>query len=355
MSYGKLSLIATVWLLLSIGCVVGLVKYSESLKSAPQNFLRLFPPHPVLERDTFLLGYNSYYLAGIDSHHVYLGNYGASLHLVVANLELQDTTHVTLQFAGLDTVKFRSIRVKVVPPYVYMADGTVPVVYRARIGEWKGAPHLSDNVFFLDFLPAPNGSVSIKSLSGQTGENILGRLSDWPPYAVFNKSVLKKQLDGVFCTDGIMRFNEASNNIIYVHHYRNEVLVLDTAMNLVQRTHTLDTISRVRISTATITSENARTLASPPYFVNLRADVSANRLFVHSGLLASNEHRNAFESAAAIDVYALPEMTYQFSFYVRDYRGGHKLREFMVYDNQFVALFDTQLVVYELEPSLFDW
>jgi hypothetical protein len=355
MSYRMLTVFIGILALASIGVVGGLLKYSERLKAAPNEFLRLFPPHPILERDTFLLGYHSYYLAGMDNENVYLGNYDAQLHIAVANFESRDTTYSQLRIPDVERMRFKSIRVKASAPYIYLADGTVPVIYRASIGEWSAERYLADSIFFMDFLPVSAHSLAIRSLSSQNGENMLGLLSERAPYVSFNQAALQKQLDGVFCTDGMMCFNEASGSLVYVHLYRNEVLLLDSTMAVVRRTRTLDTTSHVRIKTATISSENTRTLTAPPYFVNLGAKASDNRLFVRSALLARNQHPDAFSNAAVIDVYSLPEMKYHFSFHIYDYWGGSKLREFTVYNNRFVALFDNQLLVYELQQQLFDW
>lgn len=339
---------------LSIATVVILFAMSGIMKDTRGSFLREFPPHPAMEADSFNIRYNSYYLAGATKNNIYLGNYTAPLHLLVLNMALTDTQFVTLKIKDIQREKIKSSRIKVDSPYFYLMDGAVPVLFKGNVNDWQGKRYLFDSTFYRNLVPLNQGSFWIKSLSGSTGENILGKVTAWKPYRVFKNDILQKQLDGVFCTDGMMHYDEGSNKLVYLYYYRNEFMVMDTSMNLLYRGNTIDTTYRAKIRPATIESENSMTLSSPPYFVNKRSVVSDNWLFVNSNLLARNEHQKAFDSGSVIDVYDLTTGDYAFSFYIYHFKGVKKMSEFLVSGNKMVVRYGDVIRIWDLVPSYFN-
>jgi hypothetical protein len=313
----KKKIITVVTLFLaSVFVVVGLFLMSTDLKKDRNSFLRIFPSHPALERDTLNIRYNSYYIAGGTSHHLYLANYSAPLHLLVLNKSLQDTQHVHLNVENIMNEKFWSPRVKVDSPDFYLTDGSVPVIYKGKVNNWSAVKYSHDSTYFLDFVPFNSGSFAIKSLSNPENENILGKITGNPPRSQFTKEVLQKQIDGVFCTNGTMHFNNYSNSLIYVYYYRNQFIVMDTNMHIRFKGNTIDTTRKANIKVATVSSTNTHTMAAPPLMVNKRSSASGNLLFVNSNLLAKNEAEDAFEHGTVIDVYNLINGNYKFSFYI---------------------------------------
>lgn len=336
----------------SIGAVVFLVAASEDLRQQPGSFLRVFPPHPALEGDVYALGYNSYYIAGSTPDHVYLGNYTAPLHVLVINTVTRDTSHVRLKVKGIEEQKFWAVRVKVVPPYYYVYDGAVPVIYKGNIYDWH-AERLHDRAYFQDMEPLSSNTFLVRALSKADRENVLGKLIPKEPYAEMKEGILEKQVDGIFCTDGMLHYSKERQELIYIYRYRNEFLVLDTNLVVNQRHHTIDTTSRVRIQVGTIESKGSTTLASPPRTVNRYSAVSGDYLFVQSMLLAKNEPIQAHEGAHVVDVYRLDDGGYLLSFYVYHYRGLEKLRMFQVNGDTLFVLYDEHFQVWKLDPRHF--
>lgn len=340
----------------SVGVVALLFGMSGILKDKRNSFLREFPPHPITEGDTLNLRYNSYYIAGGTPHTLYLGNAKAPLHLLQVNLTTLDTIHVRLNVKGIMDQKFWSVKVQVDSPYYFVTDGAVPALFKGRVDTWKAEQFLGDSIFFRDIIPVTENSFAVKSLSGNHQENILGIIGNHAPYQIFTDKVLEKQLDGVFCTDGMLHYNAKRNELLYLYFYRNQFIVLDTTLQVKYTGCTIDTISRARIKTATVGSghERAFTLTSPPFFVNKRSCVSGNLLFVNSNLLAKNESPNAFDSGDVIDVYALPSGDYAFSFYIYNNHGKRPMRAFNVYDNTLVVLYDHTLQKFDLVKQYFE-
>src|SRR5690606_14831418 len=144
--------------------ILGLIFFSGVLRDRRGSFLRLFPSHPVLEKMSYDIEYNSYYLAGGTSSHIYLGNTTSPLHMLVLSTTEADTQHVKLDIEGVMAQKFWSLRVAVDSPYFYAYDGAVPRIYKGRINDWKAKRFPYDEEFFLNLVPIGPNSFFIKSL-----------------------------------------------------------------------------------------------------------------------------------------------------------------------------------------------
>ena len=340
-------------LAMSIAIVAVLFIMSSEMKSKHNSFLRLFPSHPVLEGNSLDLQVNSYYLAGGTAHHIYLGNYSSPLHLLILNTTLTDSQHVKLNVKGIMDQKFWSVRVKVDSPNFYVTDGAVPRIYKGNVCDWNADRFLYDQEYFLDIEPMNSNSFAIKSLNKNTEESMLGKIASDSPHYQFKPSLLQKQIDGFFCTDGKMHYDKELDRLVYLYRYRNQYMVMDSSLNLVFRGKTIDTISRAKITIATVASNGSRTMASPPLVVNKQSAVQGKWLFVDSNLLAKNEHPKALGEADVVDVYDLTNSNYQFSFYIFRYNRKEKMKEFGVYGNKLIALFESHIQVYDLRIHYF--
>lgn len=337
----------------SIVSVLFLVATSTALKKAPGSFLREFPPHPALEGNAIDLGYNSYYIAGVTQHHIYLGSYPAPLHMVVANHALTDTFHVRLKIEDMEDEKFWAPRVEVDSPDFYFADGTVPVIFHGKTTDWTATRTPFDRAYFQDMVPIGDCAFFIRSLSAKNRENILGKLTRGEPQVSMVPGILEKQVDGIFCTDGTMNVDKANHRLIYLYRYRNEYIVMDTSLQVLWRHNTIDTTTTAAISVAALGSDGTSTLSSPPRLVNYTSFSDNNLLYVNSKLLARNEHPDAHQTASVIDVYDIPTGTYRVSFYIHDYQGREKLRLFAVSGDKLFALHHNHLQVWELRSEIF--
>jgi hypothetical protein len=348
----KIRIWIVICFLVSIGAVGILVAISDVLKDNRNSFLREFPSHPVLEGNSFDLQFNSYYIAGGTSKHIYLGNYSSPLHLLILNTSLTDSQHVKLNVKGILDQKFWSARIRADSTHFYLHDGAVPRIYRGSNYNWTAERIGYDNEYFLDIEPIGKRSFFIKSLS-LSEESILGKISADSPHYKFTSTILTKQVDGVFCTDGTFSYDQDLSKVIYVYRYRNEFIVMDTNLNVAYRGNTIDTVTRAKIKVDEVGTSHAKTLSAPPLVVNKQSSAYKDWLFINSDMLSKNEHPSALNEGSVIDVYNLRNAKYLFSFYIFNYEGKEKLREFRVFGNRLVVLFDTHLKVYELRGNYF--
>lgn len=333
--------------------VGGLVLVSGILLDSRGNFLRMLPPHPVEELDSVNLGSYNYYFAGVDGNEVYLAEYSNQFHLLKLNTVSLDTQHISLNYRGVDTVKFYSPRLKVRGSYFFMVDGAVPAIYRGNLSEGLGESLKNDSIYFREFVPMSSNSFAVKSLSGITGENVFGEVTTSSPYWKQSKDILVKQKDGVFCTDGVLAFNSDKQKLVYIYYYRNEFIVMDNEFNLEYKVKTIDTVSVARIVPAQISTDGSMMLASPDYVVNRMVQTDGRWILIQSDHLGKNEHETALKRSSVIDVYTLENGHYQLSFYVYHFRGKKKMDEFIVSGDRVMVRYGNVVQAFRMKPEYF--
>ncbi|MDR6783316.1 hypothetical protein ABIE26_000196 [Pedobacter africanus] len=168
-----------------------------------------------------------------------------------------------------------------------------------------------------------------------------------------NTFQLEKQVDGYFCTDGLLRYDPAAGRLIYMYVYRGEFLCLDTNLNLLYKSKTIDTVSRAEITVNRKVNNGqlvSVTQSKPPKPVNRNLIVHRNLVFMVSTIKADNEAKTDFKSNQVIDVYAINSGKYLYSFYIPKYLGL-KLNDFRIADDFMFAVFGTNLVKFKFNKA----
>lgn len=333
-------------LTISICSVLVLFSMSKNIIYNHNSFIRLFPPHIANESVNFDTKYNSYYIAGVTKNKIYLGNYTSHLRLLILSKDLLDTQHVKIDTREVKGIQVRSIKIKIDSPKFYLTDGTIPIVLTGGITDWKAKIFQYDSMYFSDYAPIGNKTAVIRALSKKNITRVLGKISVRGK-SNFVPSILEKQVDGIFCTDGLLNYNQQREELIYTYFYRNQYIVMDTNLSVIYRGKTIDTISHAKIKVATISSTNSRTMAAPPLMVNKLSRSYGKLLYICSALMAKNESIERFKEVSVIDVYDLEHRNYKYSFYIKNI-NNHGIRDFEVYENKLIALSDTKIVVYDL-------
>lgn len=339
----------------AIALVMILYLSTHKIVHERSSFLRVYQKHTAVESSEMDLKYNSYYIAGITADHIYLGNVTNPLHLLITNHTLTDSQHVKLRISNLEKLTIsKSSTIKISPPYFYIADGHKPGVYRGRLGEWVAEPFNYDsNAYFTRLIPISFSSFAIRTNEAKNLNHILGKVQQGMPHIKLKHGLLQKQIDGVFCTDGMLQYNSEMKRLIYTYYYRNEYIVYDTSLNLDYRGHTIDTFSRAQVTIGHISSANRNKLIGSK-FINLLSSTSGRYLFIGSNLMAKNDVKDWLLRQLIIDVYDLTNNKYQFSFTIPHYEKDNRAREFMIFDTKSLfALYDRHIIKYDLQPRYF--
>ncbi|WP_422350826.1 hypothetical protein [Flagellimonas sp.] len=329
-----------------------LFQLSEHRVHRNNAFTRRYPHHPINKRYDLPLGFDSYYIAGIDNDMLYLGNTTAPLHMLEVNLKTRDTVHITLGLSDRD-LPFQAVSVRVRSPYYYVMDGTVPCIFRGILGNWNAGVWMKDKAYFTKALPLGPDSFLINTINSDTQLSSLGLLTKQNGFKVsLNPRILEKQIDGMFDVDGTMVASPDGSAVGFVYYYRNQFMVMDSQLGLLARQETVDTVSTAQIELASANKKGLVQMKAPPLKINHTAALYKDLMMVNSPRLGKYEEPRMLDQASIIDVYNWRESTYAFSFYLY-HIGRKKLKEFRVRDGQLIAVVGDMLSVYGLDKGQF--
>jgi hypothetical protein len=330
----------------SVAAIGFLLKFSTIENHRRNGFVRLTPLNILGVPKSLDLKFNSYYIAGCTADHFYLGNYTAPTHVIISNYLLSDTTHLRIKIPESDSIAWKALTVRIDSPFVYLTENITPSILTGHIsGQTKN--HQIRMKGINSVVPISKNSFIARLYHPELKRNILAKFQLDSSNIRTAINILEKQVDGLFCTDGVLNFDTKTKYLTYVYYYRNSFVTIDTNLNVLQHGKTIDTVSHARIQVATISSDGTSTLSSPPLMINKRSSVSNGLLFVNSMLLAKNEEYNSLTNRSVVDVYTLKEGYYKFSFYIPNYKG-FEMSYFKVIDTKLIAIFDRYILTYEL-------
>lgn len=162
------------------------------------------------------------------------------------------------------------------------------------------------------------------------------------------KNISDKKGDAGFSTDGMLHYDELTNLLIYVNYFSNNVTCMDTSLQLVYKSHTIDTQITSQVKVGSVQSQKLITVTnnSPVEEVNLESCVSKGLLFINSAIIADNEIESNFTQNSIIDVYHVNNGRYIATFYIPLFKGK-RMESFKVFDQRIVVLYPNQIVVYK--------
>ncbi|SEW52862.1 hypothetical protein [Chitinophaga arvensicola] len=329
--------------------VLILYAFADKPNDQKNGFNRTLLPQTAILSNSLELPYPAYYIAGYTDQHIYLGNFSASLHLLAVNQNLKDSQRFTLKIPAGDRYAWKLARVMVDSPMVYMAEGNTPTLYQGKLDSLSMHRFLSESCFFNVLQNISSTSFISRSIhvdeSGNK-QNILAKIKTDAPHVTLGENILTKQVDGIFCTDGTLDYDKQSGKLVYLYHYRNEFITLDTNLHVIYTGHTIDTNSTAKIQVANM-STGINKFSAPPGYVNNRARVADNRIYVLASLLADNDDTQIRQQHEIIDVYSLDNGAYRYTLYL-PLKGKERIMDFMVKGNQLFALSERTLSAYTI-------
>lgn len=326
--------------------VVGLFVSSEHIMKRENPFVRRFMPHHIDKAEYLDLEYNSYYIAGITNDTLYLGNYTAPLLITAVPTNLSKKVEHLIK---LDETKrsFRSLTVNIYGTDFFVSDGTVPIIYKGNTTNWSATKYMEKKVYFSLLQPNSGENLIFRSQHSSNGEHVLGKLhvQNDVTFKLY-KSALKKQIDGVFDTDGQLVTDALTGQSIYTYYYRNQYLAYQPQADTFLEGKTIDTTSIAKIKVTTLKNGEI-TMNAPPQKVNSNTYAYNNLLYVKSELMGKNETRSMWAQASIIDVYDYNKKEYKYSFYAYD-QDNEKIKEFALNETYFFGLVGNYLVRYKI-------
>ena len=329
----------------SVLIITGLFLFSEDIMQKENPFIRRFPQASAAKVGSIDLRNPSYYVAGTDKNKIYLANRLAPLQILKIDSNLKNKKKYTIKL-DRENFKFQAVEVRVTAPYFYVIDGTVPVIYRGLISDWKAKVISENRFYFSDIVFINEKQAVFRTQNPRTVENIVGVSNSYERKDVnYNPQVLQKQLDGIFDTDGTLQYSTTLHKLIYTYYYRNQYIITNESLVVEHRGNTIDTTTKAKLKVVKIKQSGDTKLGAPPYMVNSRTTVWGNLLFVNSLLRGKYEGSKVWKYATVVDVYDISKQTYVLSFYVYD-EEGFRMQNFLASDSALYIISGHYLLKY---------
>lgn len=333
--------------------IVGMYITSEHQMHHENPFLRRYITGSAEMAEKYDLRNRTMYFIGTDGSQIYLGDTQAPLHVFAFDTLLKSKSNFKIRLES-DKFPFQRVQVQIMPPYFYVLDGSVPVIFKGEISDWNAKLLMHGNSYFFTHAEVINEhEIAFRSFKKDGRGTTLGRLIFTDNFAAnYAPALLQKQIDGFFDVDGMMKYNSATKQLIYTYYYRNQFIVADDKLELQYRGNTIDTnaIANLKVSYNNETGE--RQLASPSVTVNRLMALSGKRLFVNSAVPGRYEDAEIWQQASTVDVYDLSNNTYSSSFYV--YRFDEKLNDMLATGSSLYVIVGHHLQRYALSRHLQD-
>ncbi len=344
-------LLLSAWIMLISSVIVIIIfQSSEHIIKKENNFTRRFLMHPVLEDKTIKLDSDQLYFAGISGNYLFLGNKQYPQTLSIIDTDFNAISKMRIIPDNLN-YPFRNLQMKVKSPDYYFYDGTIPVIYRGKVGSPVAHTISLRDAYFSQMAVLDSAHFALRTQSRQNKSLTLAELNlkEKPKVRLYS-NILEKQIDGVFDSDGKLIAIQNSKLFIYLYSYRNQFIIFNSKFEVQKRLNTIDTISKAHIKTIAL-SNGKHKLAAPPVKVNRNISANRNIVFIQSDLRGKYESVYSWNKGKVIDIYRSDHQEYIGSFYVYN-KGNFIISDFMVTDQYFYAIVGNELTRYTYRQPL---
>ncbi|BDU25159.1 hypothetical protein FLGSB24_19030 [Flavobacterium sp. GSB-24] len=283
---------------------------------------------------------------------IYLGNLTTPLYLTKIDTAFKTKKRIKIVLNQPD-LPFHDIHIKVIGPYFFVTDGTVPSIFTGKIEDWKARIHKGNVPFFTLADPIDSLTIALRLTSLTKKQNTLAVYSlEKRGILSQNTALLDKQIDGIFDTDGMLISNSKLKVVNYIYYYRNEFLTADKKMKLIKKGKTIDTVSKAEIKVAQL-SQGESQMSKPPLVINKASAVFGNLLFIKSKRIGKFEDEKMLKDASILDVYNLNDGRYISSMYIY-HINGMEMTSFKVAADRVYAISGRYLSVVKLNKKIID-
>ncbi|MCG2419388.1 hypothetical protein K8089_10165 [Aequorivita sp. F47161] len=335
-----------------IGIVTLLFAFSEKEMHRNNAFVRRYIPHPTSVLEMYDLKYNSWYMAGINSGNVYLGNVTAPLKVLILDTLLRQADTIEIQLDNMH-LPYKSVTIAIGNTDFFVSDGTVPIILHGSKTDWR-ANTFYKNLYFTAATPMDSLRLSIRLANARTLKNSIAVIKNAD--AVENNTIsgyeLPALVDGIFESDGLLLWNEQLQKIVYTYFYSNRYYIIAPSLETVEQ-HTIDTVTTPALEILSSKNLGRDKLKGNATIINQYAATYGDYLYIKSKRLGKNEPKDMLEEASIIDVYNITTDEYMFSFYLY-HQGDKKLTTFYVVKNTLYAIMEDRLVKYHLDNKFFN-
>ncbi|PZR07647.1 MAG: hypothetical protein DI539_23410 [Flavobacterium psychrophilum] len=280
--------------------------------------------------------------AGYTENHLYFKTKRPDTILVIDN-DLKNIKSIFLKVPDDRSIYSRFTSV-VDSPYVHILAGNTPAIITGKL-EGDVSVHRFPNTLFTR-VALISGNLFALRMVDKT-DQIFAKANPLTGQVTKENNVSEKNHDAGISTDGVLHYDKASNFLVYVYHYKNEILLMDTGLNVINKVKTVDINTSSEIIAGDVKSKSIITNLTPKRVLNAVSCVWGGSLYNNSRVFSDNEAAETVTQNSVIDVYNIKDGSYQKSFYIPNYKG-QKVNKFKVVHDKVFAIYKDFVVAYNI-------
>ncbi|MNL15112.1 hypothetical protein D3C87_1360830 [compost metagenome] len=265
---------------------------------------------------------------------------------------------ISLKFSAGFNLNVRNIYKDIFSPQIYLSNQNGNFdVYNGFITKGYTTKALNPDKFKVI---APNKLIvrARHIYSANESNRALVRLNLSDSIKITKTYFFPRKKNGVFANDGWLHYDKKHAMIFYMYFYRGIILSLDTNLVPLYEAKTIDTVTEAQLKTRStyVRTKEGKSLKQNtqnglPPFVYTYMTTYADKIYMLPRLKADNETDDDLSANQAIDVYAIKNGSYLYSFYVPKYKQS-KLIQFQLNNNRLNVIFDKYLVIYDFVETM---
>lgn len=256
----------------------------------------------------------------------------------------------TIVFGINETESLRDPGIVVDYPNVYMYARDISYLLTGTVHK----PML-DTLKLKTFLITRSAQISrnrlaVRSIDSSQTRQVFSIVDCQSGDVVVQKTIIENQQFGGFNVDGEFKYDKTSGNLFYVQMFSNELICMDTMLNIIYKGRTIDTtfVNKVNIDLVTEDGSTKVMSTAPRQVVNKFMDIKDGFIFINSGLRADNQKLLDFNKRFVFDIYKSENAKYVGSIFVKKHENV-KMSDFKVHDGRLFLVYDNGVcAVYEL-------
>lgn len=336
-------------ILLMIGCCFVLYLYIDK----PENkngFVRKIINAKINREYIYKLPDKSFLFAGKPTNEIVLSSHKNpfTIYRINSSFNMINETHLKLSEIFIPTLSKFKFEIQAQSQYFSDYFGHYGILKNGILTTHTTPLQNTDQTFYIS-----DSSIISRSINQKEKQPKFELVKFNASKSSLRKYMLPKRSGGIFGNDGWLVYDRKKSRIIYMYYYLGEFLCLDTNLNSLYKTKTIDTVTKTIVKLIGYKTKlkngatgEVLTPAKPPKFVNKMCTADNGYLYILSALKADNESQSAYKANQVVDVYDISNGKYLKSFYVPNYKD-HKLRQFEINNQTFVGIFDKFLIKFK--------
>lgn len=288
-------------------------------------------------------------IVGVSSNTIYLvGDNPRAVLMLNKDLVNKDTLFINYE---VPINKLIPYTMAIDSPMIYLHINNMSSVISGRFPKENLTVSNLQVGLFTRSLQLTSNSVLIRSFGEDLTKQVFKKVDVLNKRTVVeNDFINDRDNSGGMTSDGMLIRNTDSTRFWYVEYFRNKVYCIDSNLQVVYNSNTIDTFSTISINLKEQKVSDTSQKLVPSIArktVNKDCFIDSKKLYILSALRGDNQEIRDFNRFSNIDTYDLTDGKYLGSFRIsklknKDFKSAY------VYNDTLIGLYDKQLVVYKL-------